>query len=177
MPIIKNTPESKKILKGSTRIRTKDEAGKLVVTKSRQKDRPYLGAELEVCPSDFVEFAIRIPNQQTKALEPFSFEERPYLLPVYNTTSPRVLLKCGRQVEKSTYLGNRLLALTCIQPSFTALYVSPTNQQTKTFSNDRIKEPLETSPRLKAWMDDKLAQNVFQKKFINRSQIVMRYAF
>lgn len=135
------------------------------------------GGLTELNPSEFVEFAVRMPNHDTKALDPFSFESRRYLRAIYDTTSPRVLLKCGRQVEKSTYLGNRLLAMTCIQPSFTALYVSPTNQQTKTFSNDRIKEPIETSVRLKAWTTDKLAQNVFQKKFINRSQIVMRYAF
>lgn len=136
-----------------------------------------LGGLTELNPSEFVEFAVRMPNHATKQLEPFSFGARRYLRSIYDTTSPRVLLKCGRQVEKSTYLGNRLLALTCIQPSFTALYVSPTNQQTKTFSNDRIKEPIETSVRLKAWTTDKLAQNVFQKKFINRSQIVLRYAF
>lgn len=135
------------------------------------------GGLTELNPSEFVEFAVRMPNHDTKQLEPFSFGARRYLRQIYDTTSPRVLLKCGRQVEKSTYLGNRLLALTCIQPSFTALYVSPTNQQTKTFSNDRIKEPIETSVRLKAWTTDKLAQNVFQKKFINRSQIVLRYAF
>jgi hypothetical protein len=131
----------------------------------------------EVNPTDFVEFAIMIPHQDTKVLTPFSFKERRYLRPVYDTTSPRVLLKCGRQVEKSTYLGNRLLALTCIQPNFKALYVSPTNQQTKTFSNDRIREPLETSVRLKVWTNTSLSQNVFQKKFINRSEIVLRYAF
>lgn len=132
---------------------------------------------VEIQPTDFVEFAIHIPDQHTKQLRPFSFEDRPYLKPVYNTTSPRVLLKCGRQVEKSTYLGNRLLALTCIQPNLTSLYVSPTNQQTKTFSNDRIAEPLGVSPRLRAWTDSGLQQNVFHKKFINRSQIVLRYAY
>jgi hypothetical protein len=132
---------------------------------------------VEVHPTDFVEFAIRIPDQASKTLLPFSFEERRYLKPVYDTTSPRVLLKCGRQVEKSTYLGNRLLAMTCVQPNFTSLYVSPTNQQTKTFSNDRISEPLGVSPRLRAWTDPSLQQNVFHKKFINRSQIVLRYAY
>lgn len=131
----------------------------------------------EVHPTDFVEFAVVIPDQASKQLKQFSFAERRYLKPVYDTTSPRVLLKCGRQVEKSTYLGNRLLALTCIQPNFTSLYVSPTNEQTKTFSNDRIREPLETSVRLQAWTNSSLSQNVFRKKFINRSQIVLRYAF
>lgn len=130
-----------------------------------------------VRPSDFVEFAIKIPDPTTKALLPFSFAERRYLKSIYDATNPRILLKCGRQVEKSTMLGNRLLAFTCIQPNFNALYVSPSSTQTKVFSNDRLKEPIETSDKLNAWTVDKLISNVFQKKFINRSQIVLRYAF
>lgn len=185
LPIIKNTSSVRKALDSGFRVRPFVENGLPVVEEwdlelERNEDIAtpvVLGGLTELNPSEFVEFAVRMPNHSTKQLEPFSFGSRRYLRSIYDTTSPRVLLKCGRQVEKSTYLGNRLLALTCIQPSFTALYVSPTNQQTKTFSNDRIKEPIETSARLKAWTTDKLAQNVFQKKFINRSQIVLRYAF
>lgn len=184
MPIIKNTPEARAALKDtSRRVRPYTETDESWVESEglevhEAEDRTERVTEFtEVRPTDFVEFAIKIPEEKTKQLLPFSFANRRYLLPVYNTTSPRVLLKCGRQVEKSTYLGNRLLSMTCIQPNFTALYVSPTNQQTKTFSNDRIREPLETSPNLAAWTTATLAQNVFQKKFINRSQIVLRYAY
>ncbi|MEC8306239.1 MAG: phage terminase large subunit family protein [Chlamydiota bacterium] len=184
MPIIKNTHSARIALDKNKRVRPYTSTGlplleewDLELERSDVHTAAVSTVMTEVRPTDFVEFAIRIPNQATKVLEPFSFEQRRYLKPVYDSVSPRILLKCGRQVEKSTYLGNRLLALTCIQPNFTALYVSPTNQQTKTFSNDRIKEPLETSDRLRAWTTDQLAQNVFQKKFINRSQIVLRYAF
>ena len=185
MPVIKNTPSARKALDQGFRLRPFVEEGVPILeewdleVEASVGLTPILFSEglTELQPSEFVEFAVRMPNHSNKQLEPFTFGSRRYLRSIYDTTSPRVLLKCGRQVEKSTYLGNRLLALTCIQPSFTALYVSPTNQQTKTFSNDRIKEPIETSVRLKAWTTDKLAQNVFQKKFINRSQIVLRYAF
>jgi hypothetical protein len=181
MPAIKNTPKNQKVVSEIQATRPYHTAESVdiellgidthVVEEIKSTD------QVEIRPTDFVEFAIRIPDQHTKQLSSFSFDERSYLKPVYNTTSPRVLLKCGRQVEKSTYLGNRLLALTCIQPSLTSLYVSPTNQQTKTFSNDRIAEPLGISPRLRAWTDPHLQQNVFHKKFINRSQIVLRYAY
>lgn len=184
LPVIKNTSSVRKALDSGFRVRPFVDNSVPVIEEwdleLEQEDANtpiVLGGLTELNPSEFVEFSVRMPNHATKQLEPFSFGSRRYLRSIYDTTSPRVLLKCGRQVEKSTYLGNRLLALTCIQPSFTALYVSPTNQQTKTFSNDRIKEPIETSTRLKAWTTDKLAQNVFQKKFINRSQIVLRYAF
>jgi hypothetical protein len=57
------------------------------------------------------------------------------------------------------------------------LYVSPSSTQTKTFSNDRIKEPIETSPILRQFTTTMLSQNIFEKQFINRSKITMRYAY
>lgn len=83
----------------------------------------------------------------------------------------------GFITHNSTLLGNKSLAYCCINNSFNILYVSPTNQQTKTFSQDRLKEPIETSNILKAWTTSKLSDNVFLKKFINRSQITLRYAY
>lgn len=130
-----------------------------------------------VSPSRFTEFAIKLPNKESQTFESFSFDDRKYLKQIYDTSNKRTLLKCGRQVEKSTMLGNKLLSYCCIQTALNALYVSPTNQQTKVFSQDRLKEPIETSEYLKAWTTTKLSDNVFLKKFINRSQITLRYAY
>ncbi len=130
-----------------------------------------------ISPAQFTEFAIRVPDKETQQRVPFSFDGRKYLKLPYNTASRRTLYKCGRQVEKSTLLGNKCLSFCCIINSFNVLYVSPTNQQTKTFSLDRLKEPIETSEMLKAWTTSKLSDNVFLKKFINRSQITLRYAY
>jgi hypothetical protein len=135
------------------------------------------GELVSVSPSDFTEFAIQMPDKVHQVYRAFSFGERRYLRRIYDTKSKRTLLKCGRQVEKSTMLGNKLLAYSCINTALNSLYVSPTNLQTKTFSNDRLKEPIETSPYLKAWTTTKLSDNVFLKKFINRSQITLRYAY
>ena len=115
--------------------------------------------------------------RQGGRLEPFSFGERRYLKRIYDTPSKRVLLKFGRQSEKSTTLGNKALAFCCIQPGFRVLYVSPTNTQTREFSKDRLKEPIETCPMIAAYTDNKLSMNVLSKQFINRSQITLRYAF
>jgi len=84
---------------------------------------------------------------------------------------------CGRQVEKSTTLGNKALAYACLIPHFKILYVSPSSTQTKEFSKTRIKETLETCPDLKTWFPAHLTDNVFEKKAINRSQLTLRYAF
>jgi hypothetical protein len=130
-----------------------------------------------ISPSQFVEFAIKVPDKEAQKRVPFSFQGRKYLKLPYNTPSKRTLYKCGRQVEKSTLLGNKCLSYCCIINAFNVLYVSPTNQQTKTFSADRLKEPIETSEHLKAWTTSKLSDNVFLKKFINRSQVTLRYAY
>jgi hypothetical protein len=132
---------------------------------------------LGVRPSQFVEFAIKVPDKKEQKHIPFAFENRRYLQLPYDTPSKRTLYKCGRQVEKSTLLGNKCLSYCCIINSFTILYVSPTNQQTKTFSQDRLKEPIETSEVLKSWTTTKLSDNVFLKQFINRSKVTLRYAY
>lgn len=135
---------------------------------------------ISVSPSQFTEFAVRMPNKdresQTRTL-PFSFNGRQYLRLPYDSPAKRRLLKCGRQVEKSTLLGNTCLSYCCVINSFNVLYVSPTNQQTKVFSRDRLKEPLDTSEILKSWTTTQLSDNVFEKQFINRSKIVLRYAY
>jgi len=132
---------------------------------------------IHISPSRFVEFAVTVPDKVLQKRVPFSFENRRYLQLPYDTSSKRVLLKCGRQVEKSTLLGNKCLAYSAIINAFNTLYVSPTNLQTKTFSQDRLREPVETSERLKAWTTSKLSDNIFLKKFVNRSQITLRYAY
>ncbi len=131
--------------------------------------------QIEVLPSDFTEFAIRIPVSGD--LEPFSFDHRRYLKPIYDTPARRTLLKCARQTEKSTSLGNKSLAYCGINYGFKVLYVSATATQAQVFSVDRIKEPLDISPEMSFLIDTKLNQNVLFKQFKNRSQIRIRYAF
>jgi hypothetical protein len=128
-----------------------------------------------ILPSRFTEYAFRMPT--TDGFENFSFEGRRHLRQIYDTPTKRILLMCGRQVEKSTLLGNRSLSFCCLIPSYKVLYVSPSATQTKTFSNDRIKEPLETSPVLREFTTHMLSQNVFEKQFVNRSKITLRNAF
>jgi hypothetical protein len=132
---------------------------------------------IKVSPSQFVEFAIKVPSKKEQKLVPFSFEQRRYLRRPYDSAANRTLLKTARQVEKSTLLGNKCLSMCCLDTSFNVLYVSPTKVQTNTFSQDRLKEPIENSEILKAWTTTKLSDNVFHKKFVNNSQITLRYAY
>lgn len=135
------------------------------------------GGVMNILPSTFTEFAVRLPNKAKQTFENFDFTGREYMRQIYDTPTKRTLLKCGRQVEKSTLLGNKLLSYSCLIQALGALYVSPTNAQTKVFSQDRLKEPIETSEYLKTWTTTKLSDNVFLKKFVNRSQITLRYCY
>jgi hypothetical protein len=130
-------------------------------------------------PSKFTEFGFYYPSEAEEgpSFMKFTFEGRKHMRRIYDTPARRVLLFCGRQVEKSTLLGNISLTYSCMVPAYKVLYVSPSATQTKTFSNDRIKEPLETSPVLKRFTTSMLSSNILEKQFVNRSKITLRYAF
>lgn len=147
----------------------------IIRTLSGQGTRIFNDEIQELFPSEFVEFAVKLSI--AGGITDFGFDDRAYLRPIYDTDARRVLLKCGRQVEKSTLLGNLCLAYSGLNSSFKTLYVSATAQQAQVFSVDRIKEPIETSPALAALTNNALSQNVFFKQFTNRSQIRLRYAF
>lgn len=132
-------------------------------------------ATYNISPSEFAETAIRIP--EAGRISDFDFTGREYLRRIYDTPSDKVLLKCGRQVEKSTTIGNRLLCYSALTSNFRSLFVAPSAEQAKVFSGDRIKDVVENSPLLGAYTPSKINQAVFFKKFINFSQIRLRYAY
>ncbi len=124
--------------------------------------------------SEFTEFSIKLPVQGD--IKQFSFKGRPYLRSMYDSPWPNILLKCSRQVEKSTQIGNKALCLTTLIPGFQFLYVSPSTLQAKVFSRDRIIAPIEMSSVLQSNFDMK-HQSVFELRGKNHSVIRMRYAY
>ena len=131
----------------------------------------------QIKPSKFTAFAFKMPSAEGGAYANFSFDGRRHMHRLYDTPAKRVLLFCGRQVEKSTLLGNIALCYMSMIPAYKVLYVSPSATQTKTFSGDRIKEPIETSPVLRKFTTTMLSSNILEKQFVNRSKITMRYAY
>lgn len=83
----------------------------------------------------------------------------------------------GIITHNSTYLGNRLLAYSAFIPGYKSLYVSPSSVQTKTFSGDRLRNPIETSPFLKEFAGSGGVQNVLEMVFANSSKITLRSAY
>jgi hypothetical protein len=142
-----------------------------------EQKRRKLAKIPSILPSQFTAFAFRMPGEDGLGYEPFSFDGRRHMYRPYDTPAKRMLLFCARQVEKSTLLGNRAITYSCMVSGYRTLYVSPSATQTKTFSSDRIKDPLETSEVLRTFTTSALQQNVFEKQFVNRSKITLRYAF
>jgi intein/homing endonuclease len=83
----------------------------------------------------------------------------------------------GFITHNSTMLGNKCLAFMALVPNITVLYVSPTQTQTKTFSVDRIAEPLRLSSILRSFTTEQQISNVFHKKFLNGAEIKLRNAY
>lgn len=129
-------------------------------------------------PSQFTEYAFFMPDPDSlSGYSNFSFNGRRHMRRIYDTPAKRILLCCARQCEKTTLLGNIGLCYLCMIQSYKVLYVSPSSTQTKMFSGDRVKEPIETSPVLKKFTTSMLSSNILEKQFVNRSKFVMRYAF
>lgn len=110
--------------------------------------------------------------------KPFSLDRYPFLRQPYDDCAKEVVLLAGRQVAKSTTLCNTMIAeMGCI-PYFQCLYVSPTNTQTRKFSNQRFAPTVKHSPLLQEYFIDASAtQNVFEKSFTNGSLINFSHAF
>jgi hypothetical protein len=108
----------------------------------------------------------------------FDFNGRNYLKQIYNLQHPHKLLKTGRQVEKSTMLANEFIVNSIVIPYFKSLYVSPSHDQTRTFSNQKLKPWMEDSPVIeKYFQNSQVSKQVFEKSFTNGSIGFLRSAF
>lgn len=108
---------------------------------------------------------------------PFSFQGYEHMIPIYDINPPELVLKTSRQVAKSTTIANKMIAKAAMIPHFRQLYVSPTSDQTKIFSMDRVDPVIRTSPLLKKYYyDNSTTMNVFTKQFLNESKMYLRYA-
>ncbi len=108
----------------------------------------------------------------------FDFTGRNYLRQIYNLEHSHKLLKTGRQVEKSTMLGNEFITNSVVIPYFKSLYVSPSHDQTRTFSNQKLKPWIEDSPVVQKYFQSTMvSKQVFEKSFTNGSIGFLRSAF
>ena len=79
--------------------------------------------------------------------------------------------------HNSTSLANIMITNSLVRSHFKSMYISPSVDQTKIFSNDRIQPVMDESPLIKKhFLSRGLTQNVFTKEFKNKSKMYLRYA-
>lgn len=114
----------------------------------------------------------------THRRRPLRLDQHKFFIPVYDIRSPLLILKCGRQVAKSTTLCNLLLIESMIHEAFRTLYVSPSSMQTRQFSNEKLTPTMMDSPIVKDhFLDGTCIDQVYEKTLVNGSHIFLRYAF
>jgi len=108
---------------------------------------------------------------------PFSLADYPCHPSIYDGQYRGLLLKCGRQVAKSTTLCNFIIAESLGIPHFKSLYVSPSQEQTQAFSNTRVAKTVYYSPLVRRyWASSDFTHRTMLRMFRNGSEIKFTYA-
>lgn len=109
---------------------------------------------------------------------PLRLENHAFMIPVYNNEDLRVVLKCSRQVAKTTTIAILQVLESAIRPHWRSLYVSPSALQTRVYSNEKLRPTIYDSPFLKELFIGKgVTDQVFEKTLLNGSYMFLRYAF
>ena len=125
----------------------------------------------EMTKSAFAEKFLMLEGSQ------FSLDDYPFYRDIYDGTHPQLLLMTGRQVAKSTTVGNFMISETCCVPHWKTLFVSPSQEQTARFSQSRVGKVIAYSPMVqKFWMNSESSSRVMFKSFKNGSEQVFSYA-
>jgi hypothetical protein len=109
---------------------------------------------------------------------PFKLDNHAFMIPIYNGGYDRIVMKCSRQVAKSTTIAALQVLESAIRPHWRSLYVSPTTLQTRQYSNEKLRPTIYESPFLKKFFtDNHVIDQVFEKTLLNGSYMFLRYAF
>ncbi len=123
------------------------------------------------------------PRTLIPILPLLSFEGKPYTLKnhfvmeqLFNLDIPkRTVLKCGRQVSKSTSLSAQNILQAATFPYFSIIITLPQSSQAKDFSRDRML-PFFTHSILTPFISDrKCVRNVLHQTFVNGASIRLNY--
>ena len=121
-------------------------------------------------PTQLVEKLFKIDNGKR-----FSFNGRDYLLPIYNSNEPNLVIMSSRQAEKSTYLANTMLSRAFLRKMTSALYVTARERQSDDFVRLRINPQFELNPLLKdMYLSNKKTNRLSDKVFTNGVLLLFR---
>jgi hypothetical protein len=109
--------------------------------------------------------------------KPLSLKDYPFHSAIYDGEFPRLLLKLGRQIGKSTMAAHFIILESITKAHFRTLYVAPVQEQTSKFSNTRLSKTLHYSPLIrKRFCGIGSTDNVLSKLLTNGSEIALSYA-
>lgn len=108
---------------------------------------------------------------------PFSLKDFPFYRTIYDGLYQGLLLKCGRQVAKSTTLCNFTVSESIGIPHFKTLFVSPSQEQTQRFSNTRLGKVVHYSPLVRRhFVSHEFSDRTMLRMFSNGSEVTLTYA-
>lgn len=107
------------------------------------------------------------------------FDQRPYLPAIYEAHDRRIVLRCSRQVEKTTFLCNMLIHTAFHLPGVRIIVVFPRMEQAHVFSKSRLMPMIESSPIIarKLLGQRRRKTQVMHMRFANDSEVFIRAAF
>lgn len=121
--------------------------------------------------SDFVQATLMLRGR------PFRLHGREYLKKIHDMNYKNFIMRTGRQVEKSTTLAVKMLGLCMTVPYFQSTYISPSSEQTREFSSQKLSEFINTSDFIRThYTSSHTINRVFEKTFLNHSRIKLGYA-
>jgi hypothetical protein len=107
--------------------------------------------------------------------KPFSFRDRPYLLPIYRDKDPRIIIVKARQMEVTEWAVNWLIHNLITHPSTTAMYTAPRMDQVSRFSQDRLRLAILDAPELRDILahprDQKLGETAMTRVPLNNGSL------
>ncbi len=107
--------------------------------------------------------------------KPFDFTGREYFYPIYDTYNHEILIKSGRQANKSTAIAAYMLTDAISKDFFSNLYVTYSTPQVSDFAIDKLSPLLKYSPELRdEYIDNSIVDRVTEKTFLNGSRISLR---
>ena len=108
-----------------------------------------------------------------------AFTDREYLRAVYNSPRRRVVMRCSRQVEKTTFICNTVAHAAVMHPGVRIIVVFPRGEQASVFAHSRLTPMLETSPVIRRILLGRRPQKlkVMNMRFQNGSEVYIRSAY
>lgn len=136
----------------------------LVREKSKQK--------IDITRADYAQSILWLDGK------PFSVASVPYMIPIINCGSEKMILMTGRQVGKSTTLSATILTEQTAIPHYRTLYVAPRGDQVTQFSGDRLAHMITHSPMIQRYfVNSKVVQQSHAKGFTNGSMTFLRSCY